>query len=432
MQPVYKTFRMALFSIALNANLASYTTAAVPHRLNSHLLVSSVQGSSVSKTLSSGSVSPIKRLVAIASGTSGVLNSGQALAPNQSLTSPSGQYSFVCQSDGNLVLYDNSTSLAYWTSPVVNTAISQCVMQSDGNLVIYRNSEAIWASNTVGNAGAYLQVQDDRNVVIYAANGQALWATNTPLNSSPVLKYVNNQNYYGTFSAPVFQNQIASIANQGGYIQNIAFTPQGGWVIVYTTSRPDLSLRYSFYGFNLPQEAVAQLNSIFSSYNVNFSDIKFAPQGGFIILANGVPYISTDAPPSLVNKFRALYNGLLPTTQSVISRIAFTPQGGILLLDGNRTIYYSANDISQPLSNLLTNISNVGGNIESLAFTPQGEIVTSITSNSNPYYYGNIPLSLANTIQALKPMVYAGVYSNAIGIRIVAFTPSGDWVLIAY
>jgi hypothetical protein len=174
MQPVYKSFRMALFSIALNANLAGYTTAAVPHRFNSHSLVSSVQVSEVNKTLASGSVSPVKRLIASASGTSGVLNSGQALAANQSLTSPSGRSSLVCQSAGNLVLYDNSTSSAYWTSPLAGKAVSQCVMQSDGNLVVSGNSGAVWTSNTSGNAGAYLRVQDDRNAVIFAANGQPL------------------------------------------------------------------------------------------------------------------------------------------------------------------------------------------------------------------------------------------------------------------
>ncbi|MBV8886750.1 MAG: hypothetical protein JO235_22530 [Chroococcidiopsidaceae cyanobacterium CP_BM_RX_35] len=89
-------------------NLTGYTTAAVPHRFESQSLVSSVQVSSVSKTLASGSVPPRKRLIASASGTSGILSSGQALAANQSITSPNGQYSLVCQSDGNLVLYENS------------------------------------------------------------------------------------------------------------------------------------------------------------------------------------------------------------------------------------------------------------------------------------------------------------------------------------
>ncbi|MBV8884893.1 MAG: hypothetical protein JO235_12985 [Chroococcidiopsidaceae cyanobacterium CP_BM_RX_35] len=52
-------------------------------------------------------------------------------------------------------------------------------MQTDGNLVIYGNSQAIWASGTAGNPGAFLQVQDDGNVVIYSSMGQPLWTTST-------------------------------------------------------------------------------------------------------------------------------------------------------------------------------------------------------------------------------------------------------------
>jgi hypothetical protein len=37
----------------------------------------------------------------------------------------------------------------------------------------------LWASNTAGNAGAYLEVQNDGNVVIYSASGAALWSTGT-------------------------------------------------------------------------------------------------------------------------------------------------------------------------------------------------------------------------------------------------------------
>jgi hypothetical protein len=35
----------------------------------------------------------------------------------------------------------------------------------------------VWASNTDGNPGARLVVQDDGNVVIYRTDGIARWAT---------------------------------------------------------------------------------------------------------------------------------------------------------------------------------------------------------------------------------------------------------------
>ena len=37
----------------------------------------------------------------------------------------------------------------------------------------------MWASNTPGNAGAYLDAQNDGNVVIDSASGSALWSTGT-------------------------------------------------------------------------------------------------------------------------------------------------------------------------------------------------------------------------------------------------------------
>ena len=46
--------------------------------------------------------------------------------------------------------------------------------------MVYTSSGTpLWPSGTVGNAGAYLDVQNDGNVVIYSASGAALWASGT-------------------------------------------------------------------------------------------------------------------------------------------------------------------------------------------------------------------------------------------------------------
>ena len=54
-------------------------------------------------------------------------------------------------------------------------------MQSDGDLVIYdaARRRAIWSTGTKGHPGAFLAVQDDGNVVIYAGSRAAIWATGT-------------------------------------------------------------------------------------------------------------------------------------------------------------------------------------------------------------------------------------------------------------
>lgn len=105
---------------------------------------------------------------------------GQALAPNQWLVSPSGQYGLVYQYDGNLVLY-RSDGTPLWGSATVGTSPGAALMQLDGNFVIYTDgSVPVWASMTsFGHPGAHLSVQDDGNVVIYDVDGTPLWATQT-------------------------------------------------------------------------------------------------------------------------------------------------------------------------------------------------------------------------------------------------------------
>ena len=68
------------------------------------------------------------------------LGSEQLLIESQSLVSESGAYNLDIQSDGNLVLYAGG-------------------------------SAAIWATGTGGNAGAYVKMQNDCNLVVYSGDG---------------------------------------------------------------------------------------------------------------------------------------------------------------------------------------------------------------------------------------------------------------------
>jgi hypothetical protein len=132
-----------------------------------------------------------------------LLEPGQTLQPGHCLSSENGLFSFWMQTDGNVVLYDGVGSIGDDTDitgqpPPANVAQwathtgpgqftpSGLIMQTDGNLVLYDTSgQPHWASQTEGNPGAYLNMQDDGNAVIYRAGstGQtgndALWATNT-------------------------------------------------------------------------------------------------------------------------------------------------------------------------------------------------------------------------------------------------------------
>jgi hypothetical protein len=110
----------------------------------------------------------------------GILGSGAALGEDQGTAACGGRYSFVHQSDGNIVLYNNSRGRAIWSTGTHGRNTSSLVMQADGNLVLYSPSgSAVWSTGTHGHAGAFLGVQDDGNVVVYTSNGWPLWATDT-------------------------------------------------------------------------------------------------------------------------------------------------------------------------------------------------------------------------------------------------------------
>jgi len=57
---------------------------------------------------------------------------------------------------------------------------AEAIMQPDGNFVVYDLQEGfaipVWSTNTAGNPGAYLNVQDDGNMVIYSASNAVLWS----------------------------------------------------------------------------------------------------------------------------------------------------------------------------------------------------------------------------------------------------------------
>ncbi|WP_293064365.1 MULTISPECIES: hypothetical protein [unclassified Moorena] len=103
---------------------------------------------------------------------------GEELKRGDFITSPNGQYKFIQQEDGNLVLY-NGSGLPLWANGQHGKAVSRTIMQDDGNFVTYGYPEALWSSGTSGSLGAYLMLQDDGNIVIYQPHPDPIWTTNT-------------------------------------------------------------------------------------------------------------------------------------------------------------------------------------------------------------------------------------------------------------
>jgi hypothetical protein len=120
----------------------------------------------------------------------------QALTAEAAITSADGRFTFVFQTDGNLVLYKKHVGRNWtplWASATAGQPGIVCLMQTDGNLVIYDGqARPLWASHTEGNPGSRIVMQNDGNVVIYRPDNTALWATNTqPLDY--IHAYPNNR-----------------------------------------------------------------------------------------------------------------------------------------------------------------------------------------------------------------------------------------------
>ncbi|MEY9930732.1 hypothetical protein ABH926_005379 [Catenulispora sp. GP43] len=88
-------------------------------------------------------------------------------------------YAFDMQPDGNLVLYNELSNRAVWSTGTFNHGGAYAEFQTDGNLVVYQGSSALWSSHTYGWLNAHFAVQQDGNLVIYSEGGDVLWASNT-------------------------------------------------------------------------------------------------------------------------------------------------------------------------------------------------------------------------------------------------------------
>jgi len=108
--------------------------------------------------------------------------SGDTMQPGETLVplimSSNGEFTLL-QQDGVLSLYRNTDGRLLWSASGVTT-----IMQTDGNLVSYGYNDkfdiaATFASNTVGNPGSYLVVEDDGYAAVYSPDGTRLWYTHT-------------------------------------------------------------------------------------------------------------------------------------------------------------------------------------------------------------------------------------------------------------
>lgn len=107
------------------------------------------------------------------------LVAGQQLNAGQRLVSPNGQFVLLMQNNGNLVEYAADNRVVWATGTSAPDSILR--MQDDGNVVVIApGNMPVWATGTDGNPDVTLELQDDGNLVVYAQGHRAIWSTGVP------------------------------------------------------------------------------------------------------------------------------------------------------------------------------------------------------------------------------------------------------------
>lgn len=108
-----------------------------------------------------------------------ILYAGERLNQNEYLLSADGNYRFILQGDGNIVLR-NAAGSSLWSSGTHGKGGVRLSMQGDGNLVLYTSSnDSVWSSRTNGTGANRLVMRNDGNAVIYTSANASVWATGT-------------------------------------------------------------------------------------------------------------------------------------------------------------------------------------------------------------------------------------------------------------
>jgi lysophospholipase L1-like esterase len=117
----------------------------------------------------------------------GLVLPGEGLTPGGLQMSDAQNAGFVLQGSGDLVIYQflapgQGNLIGFYH--LSDNGVPRLQLRSGGNLVAYADDgRAVWATNSVGHAGAYLYMQNDGNLVIYDVlsdgRSQPIWASGT-------------------------------------------------------------------------------------------------------------------------------------------------------------------------------------------------------------------------------------------------------------
>jgi len=114
-----------------------------------------------------------------------LLHAPQFMFGGQCIVSPSGQYMFYVDPSGLTFIYDIAHAVGTWSAPgTAGNAGDYVLLQTDGNLVVYNSAGtgALWNSVTSNSGATLLNMENDGRIILYAPvwNAQTSrgWDTN--------------------------------------------------------------------------------------------------------------------------------------------------------------------------------------------------------------------------------------------------------------
>ncbi len=165
-----------------------------------------------------------------------------------------GYYQLSLGTDGNLYLINNQsstqtnlTNLTYsFGVPIV------AIMQGDGNFVIYQGSTPLWASNTSGNPGAYLTLDDQGNIAILSSSGTLLHNIHgTYSSTNPYSQIAQGQSLFSNVVNPKHPDSLYVTVSSGNPYQ-LLLNSDGILNLINPSNSVVWSSSYSISGANIP------------------------------------------------------------------------------------------------------------------------------------------------------------------------------------
>lgn len=194
------------------------------------------------------------------------------------------------------------------------------------------------------------------------------------------------------------------IHKAGEQIKQVAFAPNGGWVILYG--------RNGFHYSDISNDVTNKLWE-FSNAGEEIKQIAFAPNGGWVILRNRCSFWQSNVSKRMSDKLWSSFN-----KGHEIRYVAIAANLGWIISREQNT--FSHSHIPADMTDKLWEFRGAGEEVKQIAFAPNGGWV--IVRERNDFWYSNIPDDLVDMLWKY--------HRSGKEIRQVSFAENSGWVVL--